>query len=249
MMAAYNAAPYVGDALASLLRQRDAARLDIIVVNDGSTDGTGEIVRAMAAQAPEIRVLETPNRGVTRARNAALEALADDTDLVTFLDADDLSPAGRLARDLQRFRDDPGLQVLYGTTRLFERTGEDRFAPDPRGRTMDVRGVQLAAGLYDFRLVHEVGRFDTSFAQAEDMDFLLRMFERAPCHAVTEDICLYYRRHATNITRQAEALRRDFSRALLQSIRRRRAGGGATPPPGLFDAKNLAKNLAEGLDW
>ncbi len=245
MMAAYNAAPYVGDALASLLRQRDAARLDIIVVNDGSTDATGGIVRALARQAPEIRLLETPNQGVTRARNTALGALAPDTDLVTFLDADDLSPAGRLARDLPRFRDDPGLEVLYGTSRLFEQTGEDPFAPDPRGRTMDIRGVQLAAGLYDYRLIRQVGRFDTSFAQAEDMDFMLRMFELAPRHAVTEEVCLYYRRHATNMTRQAATLRRDFSRALLQSVRRRRANGGAPPPPGLFDAKNLA----EGAEW
>jgi len=245
MMAAYNAAPYVGDALASLLRQRDAARLDIIVVNDGSTDGTGEIVRALALHAPEIRLIDTRNGGVTRARNVALAALADDTDLVTFLDADDLSPAGRLARDLERFRRDPRLQVLYGTTRLFRQTGEDRFAPDPGGPSMDVRGVQLAAGLYACRLIREVGWFDTSFQQAEDMDFMLRMFELAPRHEVTEEICLYYRRHATNITREAETLRRDFSRALLKSMQRRRQHGGAPPPPGLFDAKSFA----EGIDW
>lgn len=53
VMAAYNSAPHIGDALASLLRQRDAVDLDIIVVNDGSTDGTGDIVHRVAANSPK----------------------------------------------------------------------------------------------------------------------------------------------------------------------------------------------------
>ena len=76
MMAAYNAERYIEDAFASLLRQRSAANLDIVVVNDGSTDGTPLIVKRIAAEAPQVRLIETPNQGVTRTRNVLLAAIA-----------------------------------------------------------------------------------------------------------------------------------------------------------------------------
>lgn len=240
MMAAYNAAPYIEDALTSILDQQHDAELDLIVINDGSTDGTGEVVAAMARQAPEIRLIETPNQGVTAARNVALGALAADTDFVTFLDADDLIPRGRYVRDLAAFSSNPGLQLIYGSTLLFRETGPDRMSPAEGSPTVSVRGVQLAAGMYRYDLIRRAGMFDTQFKQAEDMDLLLRIFETAPQYHVHDEISLYYRRHGTNLTGDSAQLRRDFSRALLLSVQRRRKGNLPPFPPGLFDSKDMA---------
>jgi len=240
MMAAFNATPYIGDALASILTQEHGAELDIIVINDGSTDKTGQVVADLAKEAPQIRMIETANQGVTRARNEALTALAPDTDFVTFLDADDLVPAGRYARDLALFAATPELQLIYGTTQLFRVVGPDRLSPAANTPTANVRGVQLAAGMYRHGLIKSTGAFDTQFKQAEDMDFLLRMFESGPCYQVREDTCLFYRRHETNMTHDAAQLRRDFSRALLLSIQRRRKGNLPPFPAGLFDTRDVA---------
>lgn len=240
MMAARNAAPYIGDALASLLRQRDSADLDIIVVNDGSTDGTERIVRALTA--PEIRLIDQENRGIGRTRNALLSAIAPETDFVTVLDADDLSPAGRFARDLGRFRDDPSLDLVFGESLLFRSTGPDPLTPDFGVETVRVRGVQMGAGLYRRDLVRRTGFYDESFSMAEDLDFMIRMFEQEPKFLVIEEVSYYYRRHRTNTTRDGEALHRNVARAMLMAAKRK-AGGRLPPfPRGFFDMKNYARH-------
>lgn len=244
MMAAHNAARHIEDALASLLRQRDAARLDIIVVNDGSTDGTGEIVRRIAAEAPEVRLIETPNQGIARTRNVLLDALAPDTDLVTSLDSDDLSPSGRFARDVKHFVDDTDLEFHYGFARMFRDVGPDRLSPDPAGRFADIRGVQLGAALLRYSLSRRIGRFDETLVQAEDSDFLFRTLELQPRMTLSGDICVYYRRHDRNTTRDLLTARKDFAKVLIRYTRRRRAGGAAIPA-GFFDGGAAL----EGIDW
>ena len=244
MVPAYNAAAYIADALASLLRQRDTARLDIIVVNDGSTDGTGEIVRNIAAEAPEIRLIETGNGGVAAARNRALEAVTPDTDLLTSLDADDLSPAGRFARDLAHFTSDPTLDFHYGRTRMFRDIAEDRLTPDVKGRFVDVRGVQLGGALMRPALAARIGKFDERLVQGEDTDYFFRMFQLRPKIMLVGDICVYYRRHDNNITHQVEVSGSYYRRVILEHARRQRAGG-APVPEGFFEGRGII----EGLDW
>lgn len=233
MMSAYNAAPFIADALASLLRQRDAAQLDIIVVNDGSTDATGEIVRRLAGEAAEVRLIETPNQGIPKARNEALDAIAPDTDLVTWLDADDLSPAGRFARDLPMFAD-PGLDFVYGWTRTFRDTATDPLEPDLTQPYVDVRGIQFGAALLRKSVLDRIGRFDETLARGEDADFLFRLFQLRPAIKVIDDICVYYRRHGSNVTNDHGEANRFFARAILMHSKRNREGG-ALVPQGFFN--------------
>ncbi|HWA18584.1 MAG TPA: glycosyltransferase family A protein [Devosia sp.] len=244
LMAAYNAAPYVGDALASLLQQRTAAKLQIIVVNDGSTDGTGDIVRAISAQAPEVNLVETANRGISAARNRALDEVSPDTELISMLDADDLSPAGRFARDIKHFTDDSQLGFHYGTTRMFRDISDDRLTPDTStGKYVDLRGVQLGASLMRKSLADAVGRFDESFVQAEDTDFFFRMFQLRPRIRVVDDVCCYYRRHDRNITLQQDVSDRFYRRVIFNHIKRQKSGG-APVPDGFFDFRPF-----NSVDW
>ncbi|TIU56754.1 MAG: glycosyltransferase family 2 protein, partial [Mesorhizobium sp.] len=111
IMPVHNREKYVGAALRSLLRQRDGADLDIIVIDDGSIDGSVEVVRSMMSEASCIRLFQQPNMGVTKARNAGLRQLLPQTGFVSFLDSDDISPAGRFKDDLALFETDPGLDL------------------------------------------------------------------------------------------------------------------------------------------
>ncbi len=84
---AFNASTYIERTLRSVMRQTYAA-LEIVVVNDGSTDHTAKLVEQIAASDSRIRLLSTPNRGVAAARNTGIEASSGR--FVAFLDADDL---------------------------------------------------------------------------------------------------------------------------------------------------------------
>lgn len=244
MMAAFNAAPFIGAALRSLLSQASATlTLEVVVVDDGSTDETAEVVSGI--DSPAVRLVRTVHQGVAAARNAALEAMGDDADFFTSLDADDLSPAGRLVRDLSHFRDDPDLDLVYGRSLLFRQAAEDGLAPAAVSQELAVRGITLGSGLYRMGLIRRTGRFDPAFEQGEDLDFFLRIFEQEPNYKVIDDICLYYRRHDRNMTRDAPTVRRGVARAILNSTRRRRIGKGGEFPKDIFDLEGLTA----GAGW
>src|SRR5689334_21141299 len=93
----YNTLPYVADALESALAQTHR-ELDVVVVDDGSTDGSSGVVVELAAREPRIRVVRQPNAGLAAARNAGLAAAAGE--YVAFLDSDDLWLPEKLERQL-----------------------------------------------------------------------------------------------------------------------------------------------------
>jgi glycosyltransferase involved in cell wall biosynthesis len=242
----YNGEKYIEDALASLLRQREDADLDIVVVNDGSTDGTLPIVRRLASEAPEIRIVERPHSGLAQTRNAGIDALRPDADLVTQLDSDDLSPAGRFARDVALFRNDPELELHYGAMRVFRDERRGLLEPDPLLPTVDVRAVQLGGLLIRTSLLARVGRFDESFSTADDVDFVFRALELGPKLQVVDDVAVYYRRHGLNMSREDVGKNKaEFARAMMMAAVRRRRSGTARVPPGFFNAKDTL----EALEW
>ncbi|HWA18583.1 MAG TPA: glycosyltransferase family A protein [Devosia sp.] len=241
IMPAFNAELYVASALDSLLRQRDAAELDIIVVDDGSTDGTGDIVRSIAREAPEVRLIEQPNRGIARARNAGLDALAPETEVLTFLDADDLSPPGRFRRDLAHFGAEPALEFHYGFLSVFRSTTSP-MEPAPLERPLETRGIQLGAMLMRTALQKRIGYFDGDFEHGEDVDYIFRIIESQPRLMLVEDICVYYRRHPGNISRALDGTRTGTARAILKSHIRRKKTGAPSVPPGFFDGSRMGEN-------
>jgi len=240
IMPVYNRVTYVGAALRSLLRQRDAADLDIIVIDDGSTDGSTEAVRAMMDEASCIRLFRQENMGVTRARNSGLRRLKPETELVSFLDSDDISPTGRFAADLNLFLRDPSLELTYSRMMLVDRIDDETLEPTRDSNTITVRGIHLSAAIFSRRLVDRIGGFDEDFVQAEDTDFLLRSFEVGPRYALPDTLALYYRRHAGNMTRQEDVQSREFMRAIFKSMKRRRANPSLKPIEGIFELKKLA---------
>src|SRR5579859_6937798 len=89
----YNAARWIRETLASAIDQTDD--FEIIIVDDGSTDGTSEIVER---EFPWVRLIRTPNRGASYARNTGTEAASGD--FIQYLDADDLLAVGKIAKQI-----------------------------------------------------------------------------------------------------------------------------------------------------
>ena len=247
LMPAYNAERTIASALKSLLRQRDAATLEIVVVDDGSTDATVTVVKSLAASAPEIRLLERPHCGISATRNACLAAMSAEADFVSFLDADDLSPSDRFRRDLAKFAARPELQMIYGAARFFEEEDSELLAPATSSRTLDGRIIQLGAGLYRAGFVRGLGPFDEKLAQAEDTEFILRMFERPVAHLIDGEVGVYYRRNHGSVTDDVEQARRETVRAFLRAANRRRKLGAPPLPKGFLTDTHIAE-LARWID-
>jgi glycosyltransferase involved in cell wall biosynthesis len=240
VMNAYNAEATIASALKSLLRQRDAVQIEIVVVDDGSVDGTREVVAALAATAPEIRLIAAPHGGIPKARNAALRAMAPDTELVSFLDADDLSPPGRFARDVAAFQADPAIDLVYSKVRFFDREAPEMLAPSATSRWIDARVIQLGAGVYRRALLDRVGPFDEEFVSADDTDFLLRVFEQRPNYVLSDEVAVFYRRNHGSITDNRRQVRQEFMKALLRRGKRHAQLGVPALPPRLFTGDHMA---------
>ena len=231
IMPVLNGERFIGAAIRSLLGEREAVDLDIIVIDDGSTDLTTTIVETFARDFPAVRLLRNPRTGIPAARNTGLDHLEAGCRFVTFLDADDVSYAGRIARQRSRLVGDPSIDVLYGTMETFTVLDDSTLRPAPGSRTKRIRGPYLQSAMYRRAVIDRVGRFDETFRQGDDSDFVLRVIEHGFNLVLDDGIATYYRRHDANVTLNVEEMQREFMRASLRSAVRHRKKTGRPLPP------------------
>jgi glycosyltransferase involved in cell wall biosynthesis len=224
-MPAFNASRFIEQAIRSLLRERDDVALDIIVIDDGSTDDTRAIVEAMARTFPEIRLLRNPRKGIGAARNTGLDHVPGNAELVTFLDADDLSYPGRIGKQRSLMEADPTIDAMYGLLEMFTVLDEARLAPAAGHKTKVVRGPYLQSSMYRPSVFARVGRFDESFRQGCDTDYVLRVIENGLKLVLDDGLAAYYRRHDANVTLNVEEVQREFMLASLKWAARNRLNG------------------------
>ncbi|AWD23185.1 glycosyltransferase family 2 protein [Fuscovulum blasticum] len=217
----FNRAGLLVQALRSVLSQPVPGGVVVIVVDDGSTDETAAVLAAGAD--PRVRVIFQRNSGVSAARNTGLAALPEEVGFVTFLDSDDVFPAGRLAADLARLTAAPQAGYTYGRMCYVDEISPETLRPAAGARTVTLHGIQLGCGLYRRALIDRIGPFATDMTHGEDTDYLFRLYETGAAFVQHDDISLYYRRHTDNVTNQTDLNRRGFARALMRSMQRRRA--------------------------
>jgi glycosyltransferase involved in cell wall biosynthesis len=220
----YNGAAFVADAIESVLAQtHPVARC--VVVDDGSTDGTAEVVERFG---PPVRLIRQANAGVAAARNrGAAEASAR---YVAFLDADDAWAPRKLERQLAAARelDRPGL-VLCDLDLFDDATGaalgREAMRPGP-GTLRDMvlfEGVAIVScsstALLERSLFDALGGFDPRLSQSADWDFLARALLAGPVVSVPEPL-VRYRVHASNMSRNVDLLERDMTYAFAKLFAR-----------------------------
>lgn len=207
VMPLYNAARFVGDALATVRAQAPGAA-EVIVIDDGSTDDGAAI--AAAADVPGMALVRQANRGVAAARNAGLAAAT--SPLVAFLDADDLWCTGHLATLVtlaERFPD----AAIYGARFrpvAASATAADAAAIGAGEETMRRADViaEAAAGNAPFYTSSCMVRRETALAEGgfpeghshgEDLALWYRLSERNGA-AVSDSIGALYRRTESGLT-------------------------------------------------
>jgi GT2 family glycosyltransferase len=196
----FRQAHFLDDSIGSVLEQT-YARLEVVVVDDGSPDNT----QAVVGKYRGIRYLRQRNAGLTGARNAGFRESRGE--YVLFLDADDRLLPGAIAAGMEQFRVRPELGLVAGHFRIIGLDGRVIAAPAPRASGADdylslLRDYHVGPpGVMLFRrdVCATLGPFDAGNSPAADVDIALRAAQRFPIY-LHDDVVLEYRRHGANMT-------------------------------------------------
>jgi glycosyltransferase involved in cell wall biosynthesis len=205
---AYNASETIRETLASASGQT-YGNLDIIVVDDGSTDDTGAIVHRHSLQDPRVRLVEKSNGGVASARNAGIRASRGT--LVAFLDADDLWHPTKVSKQVKVLLAGGGeIALVYSPFRVIDINGKVLLSPRKYGASGWVLHRHFYANLIGNgssilvrkSVLDEVGGFDPQLREAgaegcEDLLLQLRVAARYRFGEVQEYLIGYRRRPAS----------------------------------------------------
>ncbi len=221
---AFQAAATIVDAILSVSAQTHPW-LEIVVVDDGSTDETAAIARSLMAREPRLSVLSQANGGVAAARNAGIAAATGA--FVAFLDADDVWHPWKIELQVERFaRGGPSVGVVYAWSTYTDaacrilpgRAFTARFEGDVYAQLL-VGNFVNGTHMVRTGLLRAVGGYDTDLRGNEDLDLYLRLAER--CDFAVVPACLAaYRSRAGSLSHHVWAMRRHHG-AVRAAARRR----------------------------
>ncbi len=214
----FNGERYLAEALDSILAQTYQP-LDVIVVDNDSTDGT---VQVAAGYGERITYFRQANAGPAGGRNRGLDAARGE--FIAFLDADDLWHEEKLARQMARFEVRPELELCLTHLQHFwgpEMKDEEELFRDHRfSGALPAYVVQ--AMLARRALFDAVGRFDPSLTPNEDTDWFMRAVDRGTVTEILPDVLIFRRMHESNLSRDQTTMFDLLPRIFKASLDRRR---------------------------
>ena len=214
----YNHAHFVGDAIRSVLSQ-DYEPIEVIVVNDGSTDDTAAVVAAF----PGVRHVAQENRGLANARNTGLALCRGE--LVVFLDADDRLLPGAIRTGVAAMAANPAIGFAAGYSRFISRDGTPLPTQQPARRGSDPYVELLrrnsirnpAMVIFRRAIVAATGGFNADVDACADYEMYLCISRDHPV-AFHDGVVAEYRKHGENMSDDAALMLRQ----LLVVMRRQR---------------------------
>lgn len=226
----FNTEAFLGEAIESVLAQAEQP-LEIIVVDDGSTDSSAEIAESFGHP---VRVIRQTNAGHVAARNRGLETARGQ--YVVSLDADDLFSPDKFALQTARLDRHPDIDLVIGQIRHM-RTRDSDEVQDIDEQFADHISLQFGAFMIRRELFERVGFPDETMRFGDDWDWLTRVRELSVPILLHRHVVLHYRLHEANMTRDQGAVTRSVFEAMRRSLARRRKFGDAVsslPPLSTF---------------
>lgn len=208
----FNGARFIAQAIDSVLTQARPVS-ELIVLDDGSTDGSGDIA---AAYGEAVRVVRQDNRGLGAARNVGIAASR--CEYIAFLDADDVWLPDKIGAQLALLEADASLDGVFGLVDHF-------FEPGSEG-TVNVS--QAAVGVIAGTLMIRRRAFDGAGPFSEDrrlpefIDWYGRAVDAGLRFETLNQVVLRRRIHDANMSRTSTGTRPDYVRAMRESLARRR---------------------------
>jgi hypothetical protein len=216
---AYNAADTIAETLESLRGQSSDA-WEAIVVDDGSSDATAEIVQGFSGRDARIRLIRQQNAGEAAARNSGIAQAQ--YEWLLFLDADDWIAPSHLEKLTAALSDDPGLDAVHcGSARVapdgtliveeYQPPAGDMFAVWARRSAFPVHACIVRKSVVDV-----VGRFDPSFKKSPDWDLWQRVARTGARFGAVREVLAYYRMRPNAASLDAARMLADGLRVLRQ---------------------------------
>lgn len=226
VMPVYNAGAFLIDSVASMIEQshRD---WELICVNDGSSDGSGQLLDWFAAQDARIQVIHQPNAGIVEALNRGCsQAVAP---LLCRMDQDDIAMPNRLQQQATYLRNHPNCSVVGSSILEMDAEGDplrvsqlanehERIVEDLLHRRT---GHFHPTTLFRTEAFEAVGGYRKQFEWVEDHDLWLRLARRGRLANINQ-VLLCYRQHATSICWQRSSQQRSLMNAVLSDAYRTR---------------------------
>jgi glycosyltransferase involved in cell wall biosynthesis len=205
LMPVFNGAAYVGQAIESALAQ-SYPDFELIVVNDGSTDSSAEVIRPYLAD-PRIRYFEQPNGGVAAARNAAIRVAKGR--YIGFLDQDDLWLPEKLQLQVQYLDSHPDVGLVHANQSYIDSAGRPTRLPfdDGFAKVSDwcfgelfVRNrIAVLTVLARKSVFDRLGPLNETIAGGDDYEMWLRISKHFPI-GHHDQVVAHYRTHESNVS-------------------------------------------------
>lgn len=213
----YNSELYLEESIRSVLAQTYRP-LEIIIINDGSTDSSEKIAKKFAEHTI---YLYQSNQGVSAARNQGINKSSGD--FLTFLDADDHWESEKISKQVEYMIEHPEVQYTITRVKFFLEPGHNI----PSGfrselLTGDYVGTLLGTLMAKKNLFEKTGYFDSKLKISEDVDWFARVNDMNIPSAVIPEVLLLKRVHDSNISTGANEDNTYLFRALKRSIQRKK---------------------------
>jgi glycosyltransferase involved in cell wall biosynthesis len=218
----FNYDRFLAEAIESVLGQTHL-NLEVIVVDDGSTDQSGEVAKSFAGRG--VKYCHQVNAGIGPARNAGVELARGD--FLAFLDADDRWPLEKTERQLGAFENDPALEMCFGQAVQLQNGPEweagvkDNKLPE----TGLVPGMVPGTMLIKRDAFDRVGKFQGGLKVGEFIDWYARAVELKIRSLVMPDLFLWRRIHDSNQGVRERQSVSDYARVLKAKLDRKRMMG------------------------
>ncbi|MFC1453521.1 glycosyltransferase family A protein, partial [Verrucomicrobiota bacterium] len=213
----YNEERFIAEAVESILAQNDP-NLEILAVNDGSTDNSAQIVKGHGAK---VQLIEQDNQGTSSALNHGIRRA--EGEFLAFLDADDVWVDDKLAWQRREMRNNPELDVVLGQMQNF--LSPD--LPDSEKERLSCPQKPIVGNCPGTMLIRrdsfeKVGSFSSKWRVGEYLDWFIRARERHLKFAITPRVMMKRRIHRRNKGRLLPEAKIDYLSIIKESLDRRR---------------------------
>lgn len=214
----YNGAKYLPQTIASL-RRLDYPKLEIILVDDASTDNSLVLAISQADGVDNIQVLQhETNQGPAVARNTGLEVACGE--IIAFLDVDDEWPEGSFDVRLECLCNNPTTDIALGKVQCLRETSSE--SGTQRELSVPFVCFNIGAAFYRRTVFQKVGVYDPQLRFGEDTDWFMRAREAGIGLLVLPQTTLYYRLHEGGMTSGKSVNELNITQVLKRSLDRRR---------------------------